>query len=132
MANRTSRRGSGRRARAPRAVAASTTKLIDALRSACETLDELGVDFALVGGLAVSARAEPRLTRDVDLAIATDDDDGAESLTCERRRLTRAAPAPPGARPETRTATGSEERWPLANRVGDYWSAVFTVNEPAA
>lgn len=80
MANRTSRRGSGRRARSPRAVAASTTRLIDALRSACETLDELGVDFALVGGLAVSARAEPRLTRDVDLAISTDDDDAAEKL----------------------------------------------------
>lgn len=30
--------------------------------------------FALVGGLAVSARAEPRLTRDIDLAVAADDE----------------------------------------------------------
>jgi len=35
---------------------------------------------ALVGGLAVSARAEPRLTRDLDLAVAVDDDEEAERL----------------------------------------------------
>ena len=28
--------------------------------------------FALVGGLAVSARAEPRFTRDVDVAVAAE------------------------------------------------------------
>ena len=33
--------------------------------------------FALVGGLAVSARAEPRLTRDADLAVAVSDDHDA-------------------------------------------------------
>lgn len=36
--------------------------------------------FALVGGLAVSARAEPRFTRDVDLAVAVDSDAEAERL----------------------------------------------------
>lgn len=36
--------------------------------------------FALVGGLAVSARAEPRFTRDIDLALAVKDDDEAEWL----------------------------------------------------
>jgi predicted nucleotidyltransferase len=36
--------------------------------------------FALVGGLAVSARTEPRTTRDVDIAVAVDDDSAAEAL----------------------------------------------------
>lgn len=36
--------------------------------------------FALVGGLAVSVRAEVRFTRDVDLAVAVHDDADAESL----------------------------------------------------
>ncbi len=41
--------------------------------------------FALVGGLAVSARAEPRLTRDADLAVAVDDDRDAEALLLDLR-----------------------------------------------
>jgi hypothetical protein len=36
--------------------------------------------FALVGGFAVSLRAEPRTTRDIDLAIAVDDDDQATAI----------------------------------------------------
>ena len=36
--------------------------------------------FALVGGLAVSLRAEVRFTRDVDLAVAVTDDRDAENL----------------------------------------------------
>lgn len=39
--------------------------------------------FALAGGLAVSARAEPRLTRDTDLVVAVDGDADAESLLAE-------------------------------------------------
>jgi hypothetical protein len=39
--------------------------------------------FALVGGLAVSARAEPRFTRDVDIAVAVRDDSDAERLVHE-------------------------------------------------
>lgn len=42
-------------------------------------------DVALVGGLAVSARTEPRFTRDVDLCVAVDDDAAAESLVRELR-----------------------------------------------
>ncbi len=38
----------------------------------------LGRPWALVGGLAVSARAEPRFTRDVDLAVSVRDDRDAE------------------------------------------------------
>lgn len=36
--------------------------------------------WAVVGGMAVSARAEPRFTRDVDLAVAVGSDDEAEAL----------------------------------------------------
>lgn len=34
----------------------------------------------MIGGFAVSARTEPRFTRDVDVAVAVDDDDAAEGL----------------------------------------------------
>jgi hypothetical protein len=39
-----------------------------------------GASFALVGGLAVSARTEPRFTRDADLAVAIASDAEAEAL----------------------------------------------------
>lgn len=43
-------------------------------------LARLGRPFALVGGLAVSLRAEVRFTRDVDLAITAADDADVEQL----------------------------------------------------
>lgn len=43
-------------------------------------LRAIGIAWALVGGLAVSARAEPRTTRDIDVAIAVDDDREAEGV----------------------------------------------------
>lgn len=49
-----------------------------ALRAATMDLAELRLRWALVGGLAVSARTEPRFTRDVDLVIAVRSDTGAE------------------------------------------------------
>lgn len=39
-----------------------------------------GLAGALIGGFAVSVRAEPRFTRDVDLAVAVTDDTETESL----------------------------------------------------
>ncbi|MGH9200833.1 MAG: hypothetical protein ACRD2A_06320 [Vicinamibacterales bacterium] len=36
--------------------------------------------FALVGGLAVSVRTEPRFTRDTDLVVAVQDDAEAEAV----------------------------------------------------
>ncbi|HEY5960778.1 MAG TPA: nucleotidyl transferase AbiEii/AbiGii toxin family protein [Polyangiaceae bacterium] len=51
-----------------------------ALRDVASDLTALGRNFALVGGLAVSARAEIRFTRDVDLAVAVTDDADAERL----------------------------------------------------
>ncbi len=52
-----------------------------ALRDAARHLDGLGVAWALVGGLAVSARATPRTTRDVDVAVVAAGDEEAEALT---------------------------------------------------
>jgi len=48
-------------------------------------LDDLHARWAVVGGLAVSARAEPRLTRDVDVAVAVTDDAAAERLVADLR-----------------------------------------------
>ncbi len=56
-----------------------------ALRQAATDLTSRGVRFALVGGLAVSVRAEVRFTRDVDLAVAISDDQGAEHLVHQLR-----------------------------------------------
>jgi hypothetical protein len=60
------------------------SRLESALRAIALELDHERRPWALVGGLAVSARAEPRFTRDVDLAVATADDREAEALV---RRL---------------------------------------------
>jgi len=56
------------------------TSLEAALRQIHTNLTEAHVSFALVGGLAVSARTEPRFTRDADLAVALASDAEAEAL----------------------------------------------------
>jgi hypothetical protein len=43
-------------------------------------LTQARIPFALVGGLAVSVRTEPRFTRDADLAVALASDAAAEAL----------------------------------------------------
>jgi predicted nucleotidyltransferase len=43
-------------------------------------LDVMEVGWALVGGLAVSIRSEPRTTRDVDVAVAVSGDPEAEAV----------------------------------------------------
>jgi predicted nucleotidyltransferase len=55
-------------------------RLQTALSETAELLDQKGFEWALVGGLAVSVRAEPRFTRDVDLAVAVESDEEAERL----------------------------------------------------
>lgn len=62
------------------------TPLATALRRISDRLQQEPVDFALVGGLAVSARTEPRFTRDIDLAVATSTDTEAEALIRALRR----------------------------------------------
>lgn len=54
-----------------------------ALRAIVAQLEGRGRTFALVGGLAVSIRAEVRFTRDVDLVVAVSDDADAEALVRE-------------------------------------------------
>lgn len=56
------------------------TSLEAALRQIRIDLTEAHVTFALVGGLAVSARTEPRFTRDADLAVSVASDAEAEAL----------------------------------------------------
>lgn len=58
----------------------SLTKFELALRRIAEALTTLGQQYALVGGLAVGARAEPRFTQDIDIAIRVEDDEQAERL----------------------------------------------------
>ncbi len=57
----------------PNAVAAT-------LLGVAARFDRLGAAWALVGGLAVSVRAEPRFTRDVDVCVVVRDDAEAERL----------------------------------------------------
>jgi predicted nucleotidyltransferase len=61
-------------------------RLQAALAGIGESLNQRGFGWALVGGLAVSVRAEPRFTRDVDLAVAVEDDSQAEALVGDLRR----------------------------------------------
>ena len=59
------------------------TRLLAALRTIAEALDRRHMRWALVGGLAVSIRAEPRFTRDIDIAVALMDDRAAEALIAD-------------------------------------------------
>ena len=61
--------------------------LADALIRLDADLRAIRARWALVGGLAVSARAEPRTTRDIDVAIAVAGDREAEAVA---RQLTAA------------------------------------------
>lgn len=57
----------------------------DALRDIVASLRRRDRRFALVGGLAVSVRAEVRFTRDVDIALVAQADDDVERLIRELR-----------------------------------------------
>lgn len=54
--------------------------IFQVLALASETLEEFGASFALVGGLAVSVRVDPRFTKDVDLAVSVESDAQAEAV----------------------------------------------------
>ena len=56
------------------------TRVEKVLRDVAAALDARGHRFALIGGLGVSARTEPRFTRDVDWAVAVRGDPEAESV----------------------------------------------------
>jgi len=59
---------------------APVNRLQATLSRAAAELDRLHHPWALIGGLAVSARLGPRFTRDIDLAVAVPDDAEAEQL----------------------------------------------------
>ena len=54
--------------------------LISAASQVLVALQQENVKGCLVGGLAVSARCDPRFTRDVDIAVVVDTDEHAEAL----------------------------------------------------
>jgi predicted nucleotidyltransferase len=59
------------------------TRLEELIRAVGTELGRSGFAWALVGGLAVSVRAEPRFTRDVDVAVAVEEDAEAETLVMQ-------------------------------------------------
>jgi hypothetical protein len=58
-------------------------ELAAVLQDMANELTRLGFRFALVGGLAVSIRGQPRFTNDADLAVAVGADAEAERLSRE-------------------------------------------------
>jgi hypothetical protein len=65
---------------------AELTAVEHALAAASKELAAAGKRFALVGGLAVSVRAEVRFTRGVDFAVVVADDGEAEALAYDLRK----------------------------------------------
>jgi predicted nucleotidyltransferase len=61
------------------------SRLEAALRGLLGHLVERGVAFAVVGGVAVSVRAEPRFTRDADICVAVESDAQSEDLVTSLR-----------------------------------------------
>lgn len=57
-----------------------TNLVLASLRQLVRDLGAIEAKWALIGGLAVSARAEPRFTRDVDVSVLTHDDEEAEEI----------------------------------------------------
>lgn len=55
-----------------------TGAVAGSLARLAQDLDRVGARWALIGGFAVSARAEPRFTRDVDVCVLADGDEEAE------------------------------------------------------
>ncbi len=63
------------------------TPLGTALSRIAEDLTESESRFALIGALAVSARTEPRFTRDADVAVVVGSDGEAERLVFSLRKI---------------------------------------------
>lgn len=64
-----------------------STDLLASLTRLAQDLRQAQAQWALIGGFAVSARAEPRFTRDVDVCVWVEDDAGAERTTYALRAL---------------------------------------------
>lgn len=64
-----------------------TTPLEESLHRLARDCEALQLQWALIGGFAVSARAEPRFTRDIDICVLVADDTDAEATVMRLRRL---------------------------------------------
>lgn len=53
-------------------------KILDAMHESAEMLEDVGVSYALVGGLAVGAYGHPRATKDVDFILGPEAFDVSE------------------------------------------------------
>jgi predicted nucleotidyltransferase len=62
------------------------TELETFLARVAKRLDSLGTHWAVIGGIAVSSRSEPRFTRDIDIAVSVQSDDEAEKITLDFRQ----------------------------------------------
>jgi len=60
--------------------AVSRDRLVEAFQAIASDLTRQRRCFALIGGMAVSARCEPRLTRDIDLVVAVSSDAEAKAV----------------------------------------------------
>lgn len=63
-----------------------TTPVEESLRQLAHDAAALQLRWALIGGFAVSARAEPRFTRDVDACVRVEGDSDAEAIVAALRR----------------------------------------------
>lgn len=61
----------------------SVSEQAQAAREILGHLSDIDIPHALIGGLAVSARTEPRFTQDLDLVVAVDNDASAEKVVFE-------------------------------------------------
>lgn len=64
-----------------------TTPLEESLHRLARDCEALQLQWALIGGFAVSARTEPRFTRDIDVCVLVADDTDAEATVMRLRRL---------------------------------------------
>jgi hypothetical protein len=62
-------------------------RLARVLQDLAEQLDKLELQFAVVGGIATSARGQPRFTRDVDVVVAVSGDEEAQAVLFRLGRL---------------------------------------------
>jgi predicted nucleotidyltransferase len=58
-------------------------QLVATLQTVAVQLKHFGVKWSVIGGIAISARTEPRFTRDIDIAVAVENDSQAEKLTLD-------------------------------------------------
>ena len=58
----------------------AAVSLHEAALAAASAFDALDIQYALIGGIAVSTRTEPRFTQDLDWVVAVQDDAAAERV----------------------------------------------------